>query len=176
MAPGKFVPIQGAVRIIDVAPKDDTVLAGQSESFSVEVESPSNRPLITHLDVAYASGKTARYEMTASGAGNSKYTYTLASVAEDLNYTIMAGDSQSERYHITVRPDIHLISYKMLVNPPAYTGKPEETVVVGGKGFALVSQGVAGSSAGQHGGVDRGGWIWMGCAMWYWMWPITRRR
>ncbi len=133
MAPGKFVPIQGAVRILDVAPKDDTVLAGQSESFSVEVDSPGNRPIVTRLEVAYASGKTARYDMTASGAGNSKYTYTLASLAEDLNYTIMAGDSQSERYHITVRPDIHLVSYKMLVKPPAYTGKPEETVVLAGK-------------------------------------------
>jgi len=135
-APGKFIPVQGAVHIIDVNPKNDTILAGQSVSFTVEVEAPENRPVETRLVGTFASGKKIQYPMTSAGSGNSKYTYTLATVAEDLEYGVVAGDSQSERYHITVRPDLHLMAYKMVITPPPYTGKEIPPVTLSGKEFS----------------------------------------
>jgi hypothetical protein len=133
MSPGKFVPIQGAVRITDVSPKNDTILAGQSVSFTVDVESPNDRPIETRVDAKFASGKAMQFPMTAVGTGNGKYSYTLNTVAEDLDYTIIAGDSQSERYHISVLPDIHVTSFKLVVTPPAYTGKEPQTITLTGK-------------------------------------------
>ena len=102
--PGQFVPHVGAVKIVlgSVHPGDNTVLAGESVNFSVAVEAPDGRPVPTEIAIQYASGRRVSFPMTVFGAGNSQYRYSLATVAESLDYIITAGDSQSERYHIDV--------------------------------------------------------------------------
>ncbi len=133
--PGQFVPHVGAVKIVlgSVHPGDDTVLAGESVNFSVAVEAPDGRPVPTEIAIQYASGRRVSFPMTVFGAGNSQYRYSLATVAESLDYIITAGDTQSERYHIDVLPRIHLVNYRLTVTPPAYTSRAKHTITILGK-------------------------------------------
>jgi hypothetical protein len=50
-----------------------------------------------------------------------------------MDYLVIAGDTQSQRYHITVLPQIHLAELSLTVTPPAYTSKPKQDVKLSGK-------------------------------------------
>ncbi|MCL2648637.1 MAG: hypothetical protein FWD61_16810 [Phycisphaerales bacterium] len=123
--PTTFVPMQGKVRFISVEPGNETVLAGQSVNFLAAIESPKegggNKIVPTHLTLTFASGKSVTYAMSVFGSENAQYRYQLATVAEDIDYIITAGDSQSERFHITVLPKVHLLGLKIESVPPVYT-------------------------------------------------------
>src|ERR1035437_9853763 len=117
--PTAFVPVQGEVRVISVEPGNETILAGQSLNFIATIETPNNKIVTTQIAMTFASGKLVTYPMSVFGADNNKYRYQLATVAEDLDYIITAGDSQSEKFHVTVLPKIHLLGFKVDGVPPA---------------------------------------------------------
>jgi hypothetical protein len=120
--PAQFVPQQGRVQIVAVSPGNDTALAGQSLLFTATVLSPDHKTVPTTLTLHYASGKTQTLPMTPFGADNTQYTRQGVLAAENLDYFITAGDSQSERFRITVLPQIHLAGFDLVATPPAYIG------------------------------------------------------
>jgi hypothetical protein len=131
--PTHYVPHQGAVKILSVIPGNDTALAGQPLLFSVTVESPEHRSIQAKLTVSAASGKITTYPMAAFGADNNQYVRQGLIAAEDLDYVITAGDTESARYHIAVVPQIHLTGFKIQATPPAYTGREGQTLSLQGK-------------------------------------------
>ncbi len=131
--PMHFVPVTGSVRIISVEPGNDVVLAGQAVNFSVKVEAPNQNVVDAQITLKFAGGKVATYPMNVFGSDNTQYRYTLTTAAEDAEYVITAGDSQSERYRLQVMPQIHMMSYQLSITPPAYTGKEASKVTLSGK-------------------------------------------
>ncbi len=130
--PTRFVPQQGAVRILAVVPGNDTALLGQPLSFTVTVASPGNKTIDAQLQIRYASGRVSNLPMLPFGTENSQYNRQGVTATEDMDYIITAGDTQSERYHITVLPQIHLMQYALEIVPPAYTGQARESVKLTG--------------------------------------------
>ncbi len=133
VSPMRFVPHQGSVKILSVVPGNDTALAGQPLLFSVSVEVPEHRSIAARLTVYPASGKSVTYPMAAFGAENNQYVRQGLMATEDIDYVITAGDTETERFHITVLPQIHLTSWKMEAVAPAYTGRAKQTLALAGK-------------------------------------------
>jgi hypothetical protein len=133
LSPARFVPRLGAVKILNVMPGNDTALLGQPLLFSVQLESPEHKTLEVRLTIWQASGKTFSYPMTVFGGDNSQYVRQGMVAAESIDYMITAGDTQSERFHITVMPQIHLTRYLVESVPPAYTGRGKQTLDLVGK-------------------------------------------
>lgn len=131
--PTKFVPKTGLVKIVSVEPGNDSILAGQPINFVVNVEAPDNKLIDTKLSLAFASGKTAVYPMTVFGSENTQYRYQLANVAEDVEYVITAGDTQSEKFKVSVMPQIKLVALKVETTPPGYTGLDKTVLALTGK-------------------------------------------
>jgi hypothetical protein len=136
--PTAFVPVQGSVQILSVEPGDDTLLAGQSVNFTATLNAPGNRVVPVSITMQFASGKSVTAAMTVFDSENTRYRYQLPTAAEDIDYIITAGAtraerSQSQRYHLTVLPQIHLLAYKFEAVPPAYTGKDKITLALAGK-------------------------------------------
>ncbi len=131
--PTRFVPQQGTVHILAVTPGNDSTIAGQSLAFSATVDVPDHKTVPTTLQIHYASGKTATFPMLPFGSDNNQYNRQDILAAEDMDYIITAGDTQSERYHITVLPQIHLVDYALDAAPPAYTHRPHQTVHLSGQ-------------------------------------------
>ena len=134
--PATFVPVEGAVKILSVQPGNDTLLAGESLNILITVESPNKKTIPTTLTLTFHSGKTQSFPMIPFGSDNTQgggYRYQFPAVAEDLDYTITAGDSQSDRYHITVLPQIHLTTLTIEATPPAYTAHERTTLTLPGK-------------------------------------------
>ena len=131
--PTTFVPVEGSVKILSVQPGNDSLLAGESLNILITVDSPNHKPIPATLTLTFHSGKTQSFPMTPFGSDNTQYRYQFPSVAEDLDYTITAGDSQSDRYHITVLPQIHLTSLTIEATPPAYTARDKSTLTLPGK-------------------------------------------
>ncbi len=131
--PGSFVPMRGDAKIISVEPGNDTVLAGQAINFAVTADSPSHKALSASIAMKFASGKSVSVVMTPFGSEGNQYRYQLAAAAEDLDYVVTAGGTQSERYHIAVLPQIHLMGLKVDAVPPGYTGKEKIELAIAGK-------------------------------------------
>jgi hypothetical protein len=121
--PLRHVPRQGSVRIANVTPGNDTALAGQGLFFGATIDVPSRRAVPTTLEIRYASGKSASFPMVAGGSDNTQYSRQGILAAENMDYFIRAGDSESDRFHIAVLPQIHLVDYRVEAAPPAYTGR-----------------------------------------------------
>jgi len=133
VSPTRFVPHQGAVRILSVMPGNDTALAGQPLLFGVTVDVPEHKSIAAKLTVYPASGKAASYPMAAFGAENSQYVRQGMTATEDMDYVITAGDTESPRYHMTILPQIRLTTYMMEATPPKYTGREAQTLKLAGK-------------------------------------------
>lgn len=131
--PTQFVPRTGAVHIVTVEPGNDVVLAGQSVNFSIKVNAPDQRVVDAKITLHFAGGKTATYPMNVFGSDNTQYRYTLTNAAEDAEYMITAGDSQSDRYKIQVLPQIHMMAYQINITPPEYTGREPSKITLTGK-------------------------------------------
>lgn len=130
--PTQFVPRTGAVRIVSVEPGNDVVLAGQAVNFSVKVNTPDQRVVDAKITLHLAGGKTVSYPMNVFGSDNTQYRYTLANAAEDAEYMITIGDSQSDRYKIQVLPQIHITAFQLSIVPPPYTGREPSKITLTG--------------------------------------------
>lgn len=131
--PGEFVPHVGKVKIVAVEPGNDSVLVGQPVTFIGTIEAADNKPVEGKITIQFASGKLIVYPLSAFGSDNTRYYYKLPAVAENLNYFLTLGDSESKRFHLDVIPEIHLVGYQLTVSPPAYTHRPPQTVRIAGK-------------------------------------------
>ncbi len=131
-APGRFVPRQGTAQILSILPGNETVLAGQSVSFMVNVHVPHNRLARAKIHLRFKSGKTETAGMIVFGQNNSSYRYVLPSVAENMTYMISVNGTESNYYHLSVLPRIDLSSMAISITPPAYTQLQPHTVVLTG--------------------------------------------
>ncbi|MGN6368269.1 MAG: DUF4175 family protein [Phycisphaerae bacterium] len=137
--PASTVPIEGSVKILSVQPGNDTLLAGESLNILATVQSPDNKPVPTTLTLPFHSGKSQTFTMSPFTTGTpattqtQSYRYQFPAVAEDLDSTITAGDSQSTAYHVTVLPQLHLASLTIDATPPQYTGRDKSTLTLAGK-------------------------------------------
>ncbi len=135
-APGRFVPRQGIAEILNVAPGNATLLAGEPVDFTVRVKSPHQELVPTYLDIHYADGRRQRLSMHVFGRNNANYAYQLSSAAQGFAYVISSGGTQSRRYRVTVLPKITLASLHALVQAPRYTmptAAVQKVAVLGGK-------------------------------------------
>ncbi len=121
--PGTVIPKTGLVRIIAIEPGNDAVLVGQSVNFVVTAESPLGKTSDASLDITYAGGKHEVLPMIAFGSDNTQYRREGVLAAENMEYFITVGDSESPRYRITVMPRLHVSAFQLDVTPPAYTGQ-----------------------------------------------------
>jgi hypothetical protein len=117
-SPAQFIPRTGAVQISEIVPQNDTVLAGQSVSFSATVTAPDHRTVPALVTVTLKSGNVLKLPMVTNA--NNSVAYTLPSLAEDANYVISAGDTQSPQYHLSVLPEIHVKQMSWSLTPPDY--------------------------------------------------------
>jgi hypothetical protein len=138
-APGRFVPRQGTAEILNVAPGDATLLAGEPVDFTVRVKTPHQKLVPTYLDIRYADGSRRHLAMHVFGRNNANYAYLLSSAAQGFTYIVDSGGTQSRRYHVNVLPKITLSSVQAWVRAPRYTmptARVEKLTVFGGKAAA----------------------------------------
>ena len=134
-APGRFVPMQGTARILDVQPGNETVLAGEPVDFMARISTPGHKLVVTNLYLHFKSGARQKAAMVPFGRNYNNFRFHLSSVAEDVTYLVQAGGTQSQKYHLTVLPKISLQRYQINIVPPAYTRLPPRTIKLTGKTF-----------------------------------------
>jgi hypothetical protein len=114
--------------IIDVLPGDSTVLQGQSLILTCNVEGRKGHQVRVDVDPGDADQTT--YSLgKIGGPEQEEFSHRLPKVATGLRYRFRAGDAPaSPWFTIGTRPPPAFTGIQISVTPPAYTGRPPETV------------------------------------------------
>ncbi len=146
MKPWEFVPSVGSVKILEVTPGDTDVLVGASLEITAQIaDRPQGDPYRGTLFVASKGQRELAFPMTAgepfmvkagedrTGTGHEglrrRYTFTLPSVLEPLEYRLEIGDSQTRRYTVGVRQKPTIEEVEVTFHYPMYLGRLKETFV-----------------------------------------------
>jgi hypothetical protein len=128
MTPWRFVPSVGTVEILEVIPgKDVEVLVGSSLQIAAVIDNPDGTPHPAAVLIDPGGRQTSR-PMTAE-EGHRRYTLSLPSVVEPLDYRLEIGDSQTEVYHVDVRQKPTVARVEVTFTYPAYLHRVPETFV-----------------------------------------------
>ncbi|MCR4415500.1 MAG: hypothetical protein NUV77_24075, partial [Thermoguttaceae bacterium] len=130
LKPWDFVPSVGKVKI-RVAPGNIEVLVGSSLDIVGEVVGADGTPhaamLFTRTEGA---AEETALEMTPDEK-HAKYTVTLPSVTEPIQYRLEIGDSQTEIYTVKVRQKPTIQEVDITYTFPEYMGQSKSTVTKG---------------------------------------------
>ena len=100
---------------------NERLTAMQGDDFTLEVTTEGDaRPAEVHLNI---DGR--RYRMQASSGS---FTYTFKQLRRTQEFTLEGGGVASPRYSLEVLPNPAVVSFRMLLSYPAYTGRPAEAI------------------------------------------------
>lgn len=109
-------------RIVDVSPKDSTVLQGEFVMLSCTVDGFRGHEVRVEIDPGDAAKTTYSLGKIVS-TGPQPFSHRHKKVATGLRYRFRAGDSEpSPWYRIDTRPPSAFTSIRCNVRPPAHTG------------------------------------------------------
>jgi len=120
LAPLRFVPQSGAMRIMDVQPGDATLVAGQPLEIVILAAGPQRPEARLIFDGADAPATMALAPMPADTG--LRYACRLEHVTQSMRYRAELGSSQTPWYRVNVVPEVKLLEMRVQVTPPRYTG------------------------------------------------------
>jgi tetratricopeptide (TPR) repeat protein len=153
MAPWKFVPSIGSIKILEITPGDAEVLAGESLEITALIvdraeseEQPYGATLFVSNkrdgeeqeqspEESYPMMAGQRYTEPAMQGGAAirelrrRYTLTLPSVVRAMDYRLEIGDTQSPEFHVAISEKPTIDEVEVAFDYPAYLGRPSETLV-----------------------------------------------
>jgi hypothetical protein len=136
--PTTFIPKTGTAQILEVEPKDVTLIAGQPLEITVRARvagSPSatlffDRPVgvatnlslppIVELPFAAVTG--------AGDNGEAQYSYRVDRLDLPVRYRVEVAGTQSPWYTVTLVKQVTLSSLDLKITPPIYTGLPPQNL------------------------------------------------
>jgi len=127
LAPGKAILPPTRTRIVGVEPGDVYLLRGQTLSVRVQLKGAQAE----HAFIVWSGRSFADKRILLTDKGNGKWQGELAAVIEDGTYWVAAGDSRSDAYSITTLPQPAVTRIVATLVPPAYSGRPVQTVEEG---------------------------------------------
>jgi hypothetical protein len=114
-------------RIDSLQPGNDSVPHGRDVHLQVQLS--GEVPKSAWVRYREAGGSWQR-SLLEHEAGQASFTFTWKEVKQPIEYEVQAGDVESLRHHISVRPRTVLKSGEAEVLPPAYMGLPPTKVTV----------------------------------------------
>ncbi|HWE04712.1 MAG TPA: hypothetical protein VG326_20060 [Tepidisphaeraceae bacterium] len=144
LSPAAFVPTVGNAEIIDVQPKDVTVVTGQPLEITVVARcanSPKAKLIFEKGDGAEASAVApANAELIGSAAveagqksdqrSDLQYNYRLEHVDQPTRYRVEVAGTQSPWYAVTVVRQVKLQQLEFRVLPPSYTRQEIQSMII----------------------------------------------
>ncbi|MDB5301370.1 MAG: hypothetical protein JWO87_3033, partial [Phycisphaerales bacterium] len=142
LSPAAFVPKIGTAEILDVRPKDATIVAGQPLEITFTARCPGSPNARLIFDKAPGSDATAlpSAELSASVLAAAyqrndqrvdlQYNYRLDHVDQPARYRIEVAGTQSPWYTITLVRQVKLSDLELHILPPPYTGQPAQSITM----------------------------------------------
>ncbi len=127
LAPWKFTPSVGSVKIVSVSPGNAEVLVGESVEIAAEIENADGAPHEAALFLTAEGESETKLPMTADKAFL-KFRLTVPSILKPCSYRLEIGDSQTQAYRIGVREKPTVESVEAVFHYPAYLGRADETI------------------------------------------------
>ncbi|MFO0908009.1 MAG: hypothetical protein U0794_06570 [Isosphaeraceae bacterium] len=122
--PWSFVPIRGSLVITKVTPGDAEVLLGTSVDVAVEVDNQDRLPRAATLVIEPEKGQSTRVAMHGDAA-NRAFVAALPQVVGPLRYRVEVGDSQSDRFKVSVYQKPTIASVAVAYEFPTYLARPK---------------------------------------------------
>jgi hypothetical protein len=129
MAPWKFVPSVGKVRIVAVRPGNTEIMVGAGLDVEAEVEAAGPAPKAfkaTMFVTSEGEKKETPMSMTVDKTFT-KYTLNIPAVLKPLKYRVEIGDSQSDVYNVGLVEKPAIAEIQVTFAYPAYLGRPKDT-------------------------------------------------
>jgi hypothetical protein len=135
--PKTFIPKTGSAQILDVEPKDVTLIAGQPLEITIRATAPNHpeaRLFFEQLSGAAGAASALPPEVAlpfaeAPGAnGELQYSYRVDRLDVPVRYRVEVGGTQSPWYTVTLVKQVKLASLDLKITPPPYTGLPSQTL------------------------------------------------
>ncbi|MFI5381560.1 MAG: hypothetical protein ACHRHE_19860 [Tepidisphaerales bacterium] len=128
--PAKFVAKIGKIRLIEVLPKEVTLVVGQPLEIRVLAEDPDKGLPTAHLVFENNLVKPADLTPVITPEDQLRYTYRLDHVDEALRFRVEVGDSESEWCTVNVVKQVKLQELVLQITPPTYTQRPAQTLTL----------------------------------------------
>ena len=139
-----FVPQVGMAELLDVQPKDVTVIAGQPVEITVTARCPGNPKVKLIFEKGAGADATAVtpafIDLIAStgvatgqhseGRFDLQYTYRMDHVDQPMRYRVEVAGTQSPWYSITLVRQVRLQDLQFHVQPPSYTHGASQTITI----------------------------------------------
>jgi len=128
--PTVFVPKVGRVRIIDIQPKEITLVAGQPLEITVLAEDP--RKGLPMAALLFEDAKLGKAELTpmATEDDRLRYGYRVEHVDQATRFRVEIEGTQSEWCDVKVVRQVKLQELVLIVTPPKYTRKAAQTLAL----------------------------------------------
>ena len=144
LSPAAFVPKVGAAEIIDVQPKDVTVVAGQPLEITLVARCPGSPKARLIFEKGPGADAAALVPPSAELIGATlvdaaqasdkrsdlQYNYRLEHVDQPTRYRVEVAGTQSPWYAVTVVKQVKLEQLEFKVLPPAYTRLESQTLTI----------------------------------------------
>ena len=123
--PGDFVPMQGAVELLEVHPGNATVIKGRPFELTAIAKGTGEFPAQVIFE-----DQPQPLPMAGSNDpdGRRRFTFIRDHVDESTRYRINAGGTESAWYNITAIRQVSLQSLTVAITPPAYTRAQAQTL------------------------------------------------
>jgi hypothetical protein len=130
ISPATFVPKVGSVRIIELYPREVTLVVGQPLEITVLAEDPDNG--LPTAKLIYDNPKMSPAELSPAlnERNQLKYTYRLDHVEVPMRWRVEIGATQGEWCVVKVVKQVKLSELSLIIKPPAYTHRAEPAPIV----------------------------------------------
>ncbi len=123
--PVAFVPQTGAMRILEIAPGDVTLVAGEP----LEIVAKATGPAMPTGSLIFEGKNTEKLTPSVIDGGM-RYSYRVEHVDQTMRYRLEIGGTQSRWFTATVVRQIRLKQMSVKIEPPTYTRKPTSVMVL----------------------------------------------
>ncbi len=126
--PTAFVPQVGSMQIVEVQPRDVTLITGQPLEIAVLAKGDGTPNATLVFDTGHAAADAAPSRYTDASLppattpdGLLRYTYRVEHVEHQMKYRVEVGGTQSPWYSVTIVRQVKLSELTLVITPPPYT-------------------------------------------------------
>ncbi len=128
LAPWRYVPQTGAVRIVEVTPGNGDVLAGQRLLINARIDDPQQQRPEAVLYTREQDQQAESSRRMIANDNHDAFSITVPAIAKPFQYRLQIGDSQSQVYHIRTHEIPAIRSVEVSYQFPDYLGLPPKTL------------------------------------------------
>jgi hypothetical protein len=140
--PVTFIPNVGAAQILDIQPKDVTLIAGQPLEITIRARAEHSPPATLIFDLPHGAragvslpvprnvqlAAAAVAGSSAGADGDLEYSYRVDRLDLPLRYRVEVAGTQTPWYTVTLVPKVTLESLDIAITSPPYTGLPTQSL------------------------------------------------